>query len=488
MLHEHDTSGRVDECFLHAKAWAHVEEKEKALFWLSRSLKESFSVGYRKDYQFNRWLEWLIRVNTVQPEQAVKRLSLFLGFLPHLKQTVEGSPFYSGARQVLEMGYSIDFGIGVQQFIWQMENGVIAFEDGLSLTLSSMISHANSEAEITRASLIYEKLLLYIAEDSSSNVLEELLKKQFQLLDKPAFENQVRALIKSINIYCLEANRPETIKTIQYFLAEKGITLEGLPITDNKPSKVAESRNELVVMPDHKHISEAEVLSKVNSFSDFKSLFNTEDKANSFFSWNKIVRKISATLTLDNLKEMLELNPKGGRQSELMSLFSIRAMELGDETLARQLADRSLSHSPSLGWSSFYDGGTRLHAMRAFQKINEAESSELALRTLTEDIMQSNDPDSTLASWDEILPLISKEPDVIRIWGEIEGYLKRLFGNAELLPVPEFKPMNQKEALVMLLVYFADMKMRVISTTAKTIIAEMASKDPDFLSILHKNE
>ncbi len=487
MLHEHDTSGRVDECFLHAKAWGHLEEKEKALFWLSRSLKESFSVGYRKDYQFNRWLEWLIKVNAVQPEQATKRLALFLGFLPHLKQTVEGSPFYSGARQVLEIGYSIDFGIGVQQFIWQMENGIIAFENGLSLTLSSMISHANSEAEITKAFLIYEKLLLYTAEDNSSDVLEELLNKQFQLLDKSAFENQVRALIRSINIYCLESNRPETIKTIQSFVAEKGITLEGLPIADNKPGKVTESRNELILMPDHEHISEADVLSKANSFNDFKSLFNTEDKANSYFSWNKVVQKISAKLTLDNLKEMLELNPKGGRQSELMSLFSIRAMELGDKTLSLQLADRSLSHSSSSGWSPFYDGGTRLHAMRAFQRIDEAEGREFALRTLTVDIMQSRDPDSTLASWAEILPLISKDPNPIRIWKEIEGYLRRLFANAELLSVPEFKSINQKEGLVMLLMYLAKIKVRVISTSAKTIIAEMASKDPDFLSILHNN-
>jgi hypothetical protein len=487
MLQDHDTSGRVDECFLHAKAWTHLGEKEKALVWLSQSLKESFSVGYRKDYQFNRWLEWLIKVNAVQPEQAAKRLTPFLGFLPHLKQTVEGSPFYSGARQVLEIGFSIDFGIGVQQFIWQLENGIIAFNDGLSLALSSMISHANSETEIANASLIYEKLLLYIAENDTSNVLKELLEKQFQLLDKSVFEIRLRNLIKSINVYCLERNRPETIKTIQYFLDEKGITLGGLSIGNNKPDKVSESPNDLIVMPDHEHISEADVLSKVNTFSDFKSLFNLEDKANSYFSWNKVVQKISPTLTLDDLREILALNSKGGRQSELLSLFSIRAMELGDETLARQLADRSLSHSSSSGWSSFYDGGTRLHAMRAFQKINEAEGSEFALRTLTEDIMQSSDPDSTLASWDEILPLISTDLNPVQIWEEIEGYLKRLFANADLLPVPEFKPINQKEALVIMLEYLAKMRVRVISTTVKTTIAEIASKDPDFLSILHIN-
>ncbi|MCX6319263.1 MAG: ATP-binding protein [Bacteroidetes bacterium] len=487
MLHEHDTSGRVDECYLHAKAWVHLEEKNKALSWLSKSLKESFSVGYRKDYQYNRWLEWLVKVNTLEPQKTAERLVPFLGFLPHLKQTVEGSPFYHGARKVLEIGYSVDFSTGVQQFIWQMENGVVAFEDGLSLSLLSLISHANSDAEIINASLIYEKLLLYIAEDDTSNVLKELLKKQFQLLDKSVFENSLRSLINSINTYCLETNRPEAIKTIQGFLDENGIKLDSLPMTVIKSDKVVESQNELIVTPDYKHISESEVLSRVNSFSDFMTLLNSEDKANSFFSWGKVIQKISPTLTLENLKEIVALNPKSRRQSELLSLFSIRAMELGDETLARQLADRSLSQSSSSGWSSFYDGGTRLQAMRAFQKVNETEGRQLALRTLTEDIMQSNDPDSTLASWDEILPLISKDSNPVQIWEEIEGYLKRLFGNADLLPVPEFKPINQKEALVMLLKYLSEMKVKAISTTSKTVLAEMAIKDPDYLSILHNH-
>ncbi len=482
-----DTSARVEECFLHAKAWTVLEQKEKAFFWLSQSLKESFSVGYRKDYQFNRWLEWLTKVNAVQPEQAAKRLTLFLGFLPHLKQTVEGSPFYSGARKVLDIGYSIDFGTGVQQFIWQMENGVIAFEDGLSLTLHSMISNANSESEINNATLLYKKLLLYIAEDPTDDILTELLEKQLQLFDNSKFESNVQELVKSIKVNCLESNRPETTKTIQRFLEKKSIQIEGLPTIDSKPIKTAESRNELILLPSHEHISEADVLSKINSFSDFKSLFNLEDKANSYFSWHKVVQKISSSLTLDNLKEMLALNAKGGRQSELLSLFSIRATELGDETLARQLAERSLDHSSSSGWSSFYDGGTRLHAMRAFQKINEAEGSKLAMRTLTEDIMQSNDPDSTLASWDEILPLITKDANPVLIWEEIEGYLKRLFGNAELLPVPEFKSMNQKEALVTLLTHLSKMKVKAISTPAKTILAEIASKDSDTLTLLHND-
>lgn len=485
MLQEHDTSGRVDECYLHAKAWIALEEKEKSLFWLSQSLKESFSVGYRKDYQFNRWLEWLTKVNEKQPEHTAKRLKLFLAFLPHLKQTVEGSPFYAGARGVLKIGYSIDFGIGVQQFLWQMENGIIAFEDGLSLTLSSMISQANSESEINNAALLYKKLLLYIAEDNTDEILTELLEKQLQLFDSSKFNSNVHELIKSINVNCLESNRSETIKTIQKFLEGKGIQIEGLPAIESDSKKIAESRNELVLLPSHDHIHETDVLSRINSFSDFKSLFNSEDKANSYFSWHKVVQKISPSLTLDNLKEMLELNSQGGRQCELLALLSMRAMELGDETLASQLAERSLNQSSSSGWSSFYDGGTRLHAMRAFQKINEAEGRKLALRTLTEDITQSNDPDSILASWDEILPLITKDPNPVLIWEEIEGYLKRLFGNAELLTVPDFKSMDQKESLVTLLSHLSKMKVRAISTPAKAILAEVASKDSDILTLLH---
>jgi NACHT domain len=487
MLEGHDTSGRVDECSLHAKAWIALEEKERAIKWISQSLKEAFSVGYRKDYQFNRWLEWLIKVNKVQPDKAAKRLALFLRFLPHLKQTVEGSPFYSGAKQVLKIGFSIDFGVGVQQFIWQLENGIIALEDGISVMLSSMISQANSEAETANVSLIYEKLLLYIAEDDSTETLQALLEKQFHLLRPSAFKDQVRKLINSINIYCQENKRGEAIGTIQKFLHEKGITVEGLPAIEPVSPKAYESGNELVLLPDHQHLSETVVLSKIDSFEDFKTLFETEDKANSFFSWKKVVEKISPALTLENIKDLCKSGVKGKRHSELMSLLSMRALELGDPTLAGQLADLSLDQSSSSGWSSFYDGGTKLHAMRAFQKIDDVKGKKLAMDALTEDIIQTKDPDSLLASWEEILPLISTGTDPVRMWEEIESYLNRLFGNADLAPVPEFKPLEQKEALVMLLIYFSKMQVKVVSSTSKKLLADMACKDRDTFDLFYKH-
>jgi hypothetical protein len=484
MVNGHDTSARVEECFLQGKAWNLLGEKDKAIHWFKESLRESFSIGYRKDYQFNRWLNWLRKVNPIQQNKAAKRLSIFISFLPHLKETVEGSSFYSAAKEVLSVRFEMDFAKGIQQFTWQIENGLIEFEDGLILTLNAMIKKATMVNELELVSLIYQKLLLYIAKDETNNLVQEILSKWFNLLKKDGFIIKADQLIQAVRTNSLEHTRTDILDTIRDFLVGKGIDTSTMGKSTAGARKENTSSNELVLSPDYRHISQEEAFAKVNSYEDFKKLFHSEDKANSFFSWAKIFEKINPMLTLENIRDFLDSKPSARKQSELFSLLSQRSFELNDEVLARELAEASLDHSSSSGWSAFYDGGTRLHAIKAFQKINKEESKRKALVTLTEDILNTTDWDSLLASWEEICALLTENPDPIQIWQEIEGYLGRLFGSATLPEIPEFIYQDDKQVVLTLLFHLANFPVKAINTPVKTILADIVIQDVSSRNII----
>src|SRR5690606_12981203 len=57
MLEDRDIDGRITECVSHAKAYLLLKEDEMGEKWLKHAIQESIGVGYRKDYQFNGWIQ-----------------------------------------------------------------------------------------------------------------------------------------------------------------------------------------------------------------------------------------------------------------------------------------------------------------------------------------------------------------------------------------------------------------------------------------------
>src|SRR6185295_6431047 len=136
--------------------------------------------------------------------------------------------------------------------------------------------------------------------------------------------------------------------------------------------------NELIVLPDHRHISESDVLNQVNSFSDFRNLLLIEDKANSFFQWTKVIDKVSKRITLPELNALIGIIKPGRKESSFYADLSGVALSLGDKRLAEDLAYKSLEYSSSSGWVKFYDGGTRLQAFEALRRISPEVSVDKA--------------------------------------------------------------------------------------------------------------
>ena len=94
-----DASERLQECVNHAKAWVEVGERERARGFLRQALERSYGIGYRKDYQLDSCIEWLGKINAVEPELASKRISEFAQAIQSLDDSIESRAVHSAAAK-----------------------------------------------------------------------------------------------------------------------------------------------------------------------------------------------------------------------------------------------------------------------------------------------------------------------------------------------------------------------------------------------------
>ncbi len=79
-----DAGSRFVEWLDRADSWQAIGDQARATGAIDRSLETSFGVGYRKDYQLERWLDWLGRINRLDPAEAPARIARIAGSLKSL--------------------------------------------------------------------------------------------------------------------------------------------------------------------------------------------------------------------------------------------------------------------------------------------------------------------------------------------------------------------------------------------------------------------
>lgn len=479
MLFDHDIDGRISECIDHSKLWINLGELKIAEKWIKQSIKESLGIGYRKDYQFSTWIEWLRKINNKEPEQAPFRIKWVLSHLKHIKESTEGRAYWNASEKILQATFDWNLSAGFNQLQWQLTEGLLDFEDAMSIFIESYIKRVANEHEYKGAIQLYSEILLFISETEGVYLLDMILNKGYSLFSIGFLETYLPSLIDSIRIKSLEEKRFSLLSAIDEFGKLINISIKDifpsfeLP-TKNERESPSNSSNTLILKNDHKSLSEIEVLSRVNSFESFKSFVQEEDQANSYFNWSKVIDKVTPILSLQEIKEISTLAKAGKRESEFCAKLSEAALNFGDKELALSLANRSLELSSEFGWVESYDGGTRIKAFTALKKIDPHEFSEKAFEVFSHDIVGGNYPSSYIEYLDDILPLITEDFSVESIWPEIFGYLSRLMSNSSPIQnLPEIisleKPIT--ETLIDYLLFLSRSPVSIIKERSRKLLA-----------------
>jgi archaellum biogenesis ATPase FlaH len=490
MLTDKDIDGRITACMKHAASFILLDDKQFAEQWIKRGITESIGVGYRKDYQFNTWIDWLKVSMKNQPGSARENIRWFLSHLRHLKESTEGRAFELAAKKMLKTTLDWNFEAGIEQLKWQLNSAMIDFEDAIETLISCYVSRTDNKHDYEVILPVYYDIYLYLAVDAGTSLLKTLLKKGHALYSSDFFTTHIPAIYNGIITRSLDEHRPDLLAVLERFLQSCGVSATTL-IPDftipDRPSHHTENKssNTLIIGPDYTQVSEEDVLNQVDTFDQFKELLEKEDKANLTFDWTKVFGKVKDSMTAEQVREAAAIVTERRKPTDLLINFSELALELGEKELAKELIEHCVAHASTMGWMTYYDGGSRLKAFKALQKVTGDDGVKVAFEVFTQDVTGGESSGMYAENLDEILPVIAPGYDENAVWNEVFAYLKRLMSTST--PITELPELNEGdktiyECLTNLLVYFAGYDVSLLSAAAVKILAKQLSEGHSYVT------
>ena len=148
MLDGKNTFECIEECQKQAEAFILLHEKEVANNLLNQSLRLSFGVGFRKDYQLDSWIEWLNSINSIEPDKTAERIEYFAQAISKLSEVADDGSMRSAANELLAVTFRWSPRRAISLFYWFFENEVIWYEDSIDVLLQESLKSDKPPTEL----------------------------------------------------------------------------------------------------------------------------------------------------------------------------------------------------------------------------------------------------------------------------------------------------------------------------------------------------
>lgn len=496
MLDDQDLDSRVQECLSQANVYSLINKSSKSEDFLKQSLVQSFGIGYRKDYQYSTWIDWLKKINTKDAEGAPNRIKWFLSHLNHIKSTTEGRAYWHASEDLLEAGLENNLNSGLIQLKWQLDKGLINFIDSHKIFLTHAIKNTKTYSDYALLIALYTDLYLLVAEEEDTQILNNILEKGFELSSVKFLNDYLEIIIRKININAFEANRHDLLKNIERFVQSKNLEINSFVENFSIPSYIGRksesgSHNNIVLKNPYSRISEDEIITLCTDFDSLKQYILREDQANSYFNWSPVIKEISSDFSVEQIRELTSTIQIRKRESGFYSTLSEVALRKGDRILALELANRSLEISGESGWNVSYDGGSRINAFKALSEIDSELSSTKAFEIFAQDVQASNYPGYFLDELDNIIPLLVENVNEIQIWNEVFSYVQRLMNNSVVstdVPTMSSENISFDKTLVDYIIYLCVFPISFVSDNSKLLLARFIHLKNDYATNIFKGD
>ncbi|WP_028524526.1 hypothetical protein [Runella limosa] len=470
-----DLDGRINVSLELSEKYLEIGETETAQFWLLRTMDESLGIGYRKDYQFNDWISWMRKANSIEPEKAQNRICQLVSYLDHVDRTTDGGGASGRAAYAL-LKACMDWNkvAAIELFEWMLKKKYITIDDGTELLIDKML-----EGEITTSLLagitdLFGKVLLFSSESLSKKTFSNLVR----CLQKHNQNELLTELIEDIERYAL----PELRTDYHQLLRNESVSfspVKGLPI--NKREQEHEGLP--TVYLDNSRITQSEFIDQYETASELQKLLLKVHESSGYFNWpgclGKVQHEIDESWIVDTVQAIT--NKRDDLFRLILALGELAYKKKYTKT-AKAIASNLLSEKGD-SWSPFYDGGRRL---RAFEFAIKSEG-EPALKAAWFDFvnqLERGSPIELFRELDEIIPVLAPEADIRLIWEEIETYLNRMFSQIKPTsdaPISDLLPIDPEFLIARLALKFCLVGERGLRESALGHVARMAAVSENYI-------
>ena len=434
-----DVDERVKQYLRQAEAWLELQNKSRADHFLSRAVQQGFGIGYRKDYQLNQWIRWLVRVNELEPNEASGRIRKFAHAIEVLDVSTEGRAARLAAEELLTVTFRASPVAASEQLLWLLEKGLIGYQRGVRTLLEEALKSNRCPVKIIMQ--VFVELVLPFDTDGDSELVESILVRvadeeglQESLETAEILGSKIRTLSSPPASHSWLRGLICGIEKLGTFAHELGIDVEDVKYEEeDKPLN-----NSLRLKGMANEISLERMYYQVSSIADLRRLIKKEGR--SYFDWSPIVERLVVEVEEEkNLCEIAELfKNRHNHASEVLTVISKRLNQIGEHQSAWHYGVEALDRSSVLGWNPWYDGSVKYEAITTLSQIDRAKTLALTYQTLAKDL--ENDSalfSAVVAGLDDLLHQVASPLDVSAVWTEVEQHLAFLLPKSGPTSSPE---------------------------------------------------
>lgn len=147
MLEGKRVGDRSEQCILQARSWIRLGKLDLAEKYLKEAFKQTFGIRGEKDYQLDHLIEWLPKINLLQPELTQERLSWYLKRFDFIQDTTSHAHSFA-VLKTLRMCLESHLGNGFGLFKWLLLNRLSNFPDTLEEVLEFLMQADKQNARL----------------------------------------------------------------------------------------------------------------------------------------------------------------------------------------------------------------------------------------------------------------------------------------------------------------------------------------------------
>ena len=427
-----DVNSRVEDCMNHAEAWLEAGDHERAQHFLNLALEVGFGVGYRKDYQMDRWIDWLDKVNEIDPDKAAGRISHFAHAVRDLDDSAESEAMVSAAERLIATTFHWSPTRATQLFLWFADQWVGNYWKGMSALLTEALKGTNSP--VRAVLLATREFLLPFDTIRNAGLMTDLVERLSNVQQEDQAITEINELISKVQLDARPSMRPTWFKGLMAGIERTGLPKDIFTLGANDPEVEDERErhyrtDQLTLRDDSGLLDYQEVEERINSVSDFADLLEQEAER-SFFNWVPLATKvIRSENDKDALVELAELFRNRRSANRVLAEIGKRLAELREERAAWEMATEALQLSGTYDWHPEIGSNIKIDVFRTLSRLDQKRAVAMLYETLVEDLESTESTvTAILEVLEDILDLLEPTATVCETWTEIEHHTSSLLG------------------------------------------------------------
>ncbi|MDE2822224.1 MAG: hypothetical protein OXK79_01805, partial [Chloroflexota bacterium] len=429
---EGDVFSRLD--FMAELARRHVRDgdQQSAQRMVTEMIPMAFGVGFRKDHQFDDWVDWLGQA-LVGPggDRFVDDAAWMARLLVAVNPMTEGAP-RSAAASLPAAVVPASPMAGVRLFEYLVRQGAVWHFQALAALLTAVLEHAGGTDELTieLAADITADLLAPGAQEPFPMLAAALVRAAEVSVGQPFASALAESILDRTDCYALPTARAGWREGLGLGTDADGDGDDDSGLTDNDGYYA-------LVLSDGQRIKRGDVTSHVRTIDDLIALRRMEaDESN--YAWIRLIERL--TLGKEDVLKLVEVFGEGTKTDpNVLALLAEVAERNDDQDIALRLALAAFGSARGYTWARRL-GGTRLSVASQIVRLGDQGH----LRDLCQDLARSaiETPwivGQLLASSREIVQTLDPQVQARWIWAEVRTYLE---GMADTLTLTEGDPLG----------------------------------------------